>query len=718
MSTLTKQTITTVIPGSAGYPGDPGAPARPAYCSTVSTPVSSSASTSGSNSGANCRLVPNPSISFVKVPLQRCHYEYPDGALSSEVQVCENVDHFQASGQYGGVSPSGYFITQCGAPSGGSGGRSTETTTHTTKTLTTCYPAYPGRPPTPPVPPTAAQTIINKQEGWNSSSRSLATIDTGQYFPFTPAVGLMGAFVGFGPAGMDANPPNAFTHGVLVDLYGVRVYEGGVNRYSLRGSYSGNAVIRIARNLDNSITYYMTDGYTTSYTSAAQAPLGDLYAYAKLYSGGDTITKTECVGDIEGIEINEQITFSGSGELRIGFPVMYGSIAAGEILAGIRFTGEGTLSAGGVVTTAGGAIVQPHPMAMMFSGVGALLGYSSGANGATSLPALLSLGGDYQFGIAEGWLPPVESDGTGGFYIPPTPTRAEGWLPLLTSWGLVLESCPGDGDASLPALISLGGDYQYGFAQSWLPALDNFGVDGDPLDMVMLDAFVALDNQSALGVGVLVLLSDGQLQSVYTDQMSKLFELLGDMLAADAYTLLGTFNLSFSSAAFIQSVQTLVGVAGAAVDGSARVWVVNMDTGASSQYDNYGFTSYFTRDGMAYGLAQDGIYLLQGSNDAGADIDAVVDLGSTAFGAPVKKRLPSVYVAVTGEKMILKVATDGSGDHYYEMRSASAHLGTHRVDVGRGLHGVEWRIELLNQDGEDFDLSSLEFKPLTTQRRI
>lgn len=453
----------------------------------------------------------------------------------------------------------------------------------------------------------------------------------------------MGAYVGLGPVAYDAYPPHAFTHGLMIDLNGIRVYESGVFVETLVGSYTGDVEITITRNLDDSITYRVVDGVTDeTYDSLDALPSGDIYVYTLLYSGGDSIQAC-------------------------------GSVCTEEL-----------------------------PV------------YDLGGDGDATFPALLSNGGDYNSTQGYAWLPSVDSDGAGGGYVPPTPTHAYGNLPLMTSWGLVLESHPGDGDASLPSMISVAGDYPFGFASTWLPALVNYGKDGQRLQMTILDTVFATDPMTAARDLVIVFTSTGQLASVQSVSVLVLAEFMSTLLADDSYTLLGEFNLSLLSTLRGASYQTHPG----AFNNLGRVWVVNVDTAAAWRYQGYGFNSFFKRGERYYGVAEDGVYLLEGGDDAGADIDARLDAGRSNFGESKTKTVPSVYLAVASEDvMVLRVEADGQ-EYFYEARSSSAELKNHRVDVGRGLEGAHWSFSVLNKDGADFDLASMEFAPILNKRRI
>jgi hypothetical protein len=154
------------------------------------------------------------------------------------------------------------------------------------------------------------------------------------------------------------------------------------------------------------------------------------------------------------------------------------------------------------------------------------------------------------------------------------------------------------------------------------------------------------------------------------------------------------------------------------LDTEGRVWVVNTDTGASSQYEQYGFNSFFKRDGISYGIANDGIYKLDGDDDAGVDISALVNFGKSNFGITHKKKAPYIYVGIGSDGlMYLKCNVDGS-EYVYTMRSSSTAVKNHRFDTGKGLEGTYWNLELMNKEGADFVIASVQFQPLISSRRI
>lgn len=150
-------------------------------------------------------------------------------------------------------------------------------------------------------------------------------------------------------------------------------------------------------------------------------------------------------------------------------------------------------------------------------------------------------------------------------------------------------------------------------------------------------------------------------------------------------------------------------------DGEA--WVVNTRTQASTRYDTYGFNSFASVRGRNFGVRTDGIYLLEGDNDAGQPILSGVNLGQHDFGSQALKRVPAVHVGVSSAgNMFLKVI-DGANNYTYRARRTDPRMKVQRFDVGRGLQANYFTFELTNE-GDSFELDTVQFDVLVNQRRI
>lgn len=138
-------------------------------------------------------------------------------------------------------------------------------------------------------------------------------------------------------------------------------------------------------------------------------------------------------------------------------------------------------------------------------------------------------------------------------------------------------------------------------------------------------------------------------------------------------------------------------------------WVLNVETGATSRYEGFEFNSFGKLGTTYFGCKTDGIYTLGGDDDNGAGIRASVSFGRHDLGSPQLKRMVKAYVdAASTARLFLKITTP-QGEFVYEARDFDELLMTQRFDVGRGLEGHHFLLELFNNDGCDFTLAGAEF---------
>jgi hypothetical protein len=176
--------------------------------------------------------------------------------------------------------------------------------------------------------------------------------------------------------------------------------------------------------------------------------------------------------------------------------------------------------------------------------------------------------------------------------------------------------------------------------------------------------------------------------------------------------------LALDSNALITSLQSLAIGTQPDLRTDGVVWVVNLDNKASSQYEQYGFNSFFERGGVFYGVAGNGIYKLEGNTDSGDQISALITTGRSTFNTNKEKSVKNVYLGLSStNRMVLKVDVDGSA-YYYTARSNDSNMNNQRVDIGKGLKGNYWQFTLLNSEGCDFELESIEFTPVILRRGI
>jgi len=162
------------------------------------------------------------------------------------------------------------------------------------------------------------------------------------------------------------------------------------------------------------------------------------------------------------------------------------------------------------------------------------------------------------------------------------------------------------------------------------------------------------------------------------------------------------------------------------VDGEAYIGVVmNTQNQAVTEYGNFDFNSMAYLGGNKYyGAKADGIHELDGSDDAGSQIDALLSTHLMNFGSQEWKRVERAYLGLRNDgPMVLKtiVRDDATGErkeYWYELTETSEAARIERIKVGKGLKSHLWQFELHNNEGSDFDLDSLEFVPIVLSRRV
>lgn len=157
----------------------------------------------------------------------------------------------------------------------------------------------------------------------------------------------------------------------------------------------------------------------------------------------------------------------------------------------------------------------------------------------------------------------------------------------------------------------------------------------------------------------------------------------------------------------------------------AQGWVVNTEGDMPvSEYDNYTFNSLAYSPDEMLGCTDQGLYTLDGEDDAGADIAASIASLMLDFDTSKLKRMSTAYVGYTSNgQLLLKIRSVDQGlfvEHWYEGRNPAAQTppGQNRMKLGKGLRSRYWSFELVNIDGSDFELDKVELYPIVLQRRI
>lgn len=157
--------------------------------------------------------------------------------------------------------------------------------------------------------------------------------------------------------------------------------------------------------------------------------------------------------------------------------------------------------------------------------------------------------------------------------------------------------------------------------------------------------------------------------------------------------------------------------------GNYYAWVVDAESRAAWHYDNFGFNSFGELGGYYIGAMHDGVYELEGDDDAGVNIDAVLRTGLMNFGTSAIKRPSVMYVCAKRDgdlvAKVFMVAEDGGLEsHWYRLEGGPATaIRADRVEPDGGLESVLLQFELINIDGADFDIDEMRVLAVALNRR-
>jgi hypothetical protein len=155
----------------------------------------------------------------------------------------------------------------------------------------------------------------------------------------------------------------------------------------------------------------------------------------------------------------------------------------------------------------------------------------------------------------------------------------------------------------------------------------------------------------------------------------------------------------------IGDIEVIVG--GGPVDpGVFATYALTGVRGEPSLYSRFNFNSYAKYRDQYFGAGEDGIYLLEGADDAGEEIHSGVRLGPMNFGTDREKRLRLLRCGGKTVGAQVKVSNGNGSAGYYDVVEG-------RAGVSREVQGREITIEISNFD----TLDHLEIVPLVLHKR-
>lgn len=146
---------------------------------------------------------------------------------------------------------------------------------------------------------------------------------------------------------------------------------------------------------------------------------------------------------------------------------------------------------------------------------------------------------------------------------------------------------------------------------------------------------------------------------------------------------------------------------------------INLSNMAVVQYCDYDFNSFCKIAGKYYGSNENGIFLLDGDDDAGTGIDAFAELPLSDFGISNMKRIRAVYVggeANGGLTLTLKDDENNSRTYVLNLTSGNKQ-SSGKVNVGRDGLSRYWQTRIDNIGGAYFAIDAIEVLAIILGRK-
>lgn len=149
----------------------------------------------------------------------------------------------------------------------------------------------------------------------------------------------------------------------------------------------------------------------------------------------------------------------------------------------------------------------------------------------------------------------------------------------------------------------------------------------------------------------------------------------------------------------------------------ALQYATNLVTGAVTRYEGFGFSAFArTTGGATYGVRQDGLYRIEGSDDNGEVIQAAIDFAATSFGSNERKGLQVLYFgAATDGQLYGRLVEDNGTERTYRVVQ---YQDTAKLVPAQRPTSRFWRLRLEVTDATRFELDSVDWFVVSANRRI
>jgi hypothetical protein len=295
-------------------------------------------------------------------------------------------------------------------------------------------------------------------------------------------------------------------------------------------------------------------------------------------------------------------------------------------------------------------------------------------------------------------------------------------LPPLAIGGMGLTGSVGTLDMKLPALRIFSADHPYGELAMDLPPLGIWGASYEGnFEASMLSGGTFTTTMEAQGKLVVTMNSALTITDAWTTTVQMSAEMFSSAVIATTFDLQAIYNATLNSrftGGWVFDADGQPAPGHPQIDDGTETWAVNIATTGSTRYDRYGFNSYALIGGHYYGAKGDGITLLEGETDNGAQVHANIDFGLLDFGNQQKVTVEECFVGMSGKgNLFLKLTANGKS-YTYKTQNFTDKLQQQRIKPGKGLRTNYVQLELYNEQGADFEIDTVRFMVVDLSRKL
>jgi hypothetical protein len=164
-----------------------------------------------------------------------------------------------------------------------------------------------------------------------------------------------------------------------------------------------------------------------------------------------------------------------------------------------------------------------------------------------------------------------------------------------------------------------------------------------------------------------------------------------------------------------------VGYGQAIVTDDYTTKVINLRTGAVTEFSNHEYNSFARIGTKYYGAGPTGLVRLDGTTDpSNTNINWHVKTGQMDGKDPGLKRLPEVMLGLrSNNKITVRIHPDDNTSHNYQLPVVQkTTIHQHRVQPGKGMRSRWYAVALLGSNNATLELDSMQVNMTKTTRRL